>query len=121
MAWLLGPINSTNFLHLKFPIICGKTERGENITSLDSSRLADYLDLKSINLGELSTVLCNETLKPSRPRVLLRKMDPVQRALEYKSLIDNGTVRNQSELAVYLGTSRAWVSKALKALKTYVN
>ncbi|HEY9165528.1 MAG TPA: hypothetical protein VIS48_05150 [Candidatus Kryptonia bacterium] len=41
----------------------------------------------------------------------------MKRALEYKSLIDSGVVKNQSVLAVYLGTSRAWVSKALSALK----
>lgn len=45
------------------------------------------------------------------------KTDPLKRALEYKSLINSGIIKNQSELAIYLGKSRAWVSKVMKVLE----
>ncbi|HEY9165352.1 MAG TPA: hypothetical protein VIS48_04240 [Candidatus Kryptonia bacterium] len=45
------------------------------------------------------------------------KTDPLKRALEYKSLIDSEIIRNQSELAIYLGKSRAWVSKVMKVVE----
>ncbi|HEY9164611.1 MAG TPA: hypothetical protein VIS48_00455 [Candidatus Kryptonia bacterium] len=49
------------------------------------------------------------------------KTDPVKRAQAYKSLITSGIVKNQSELARNLGTTRAWVSKALKTLNDTKN
>ncbi len=41
----------------------------------------------------------------------------MRRAIEFKSLIESGVVKNQSELAAYLGKSRAWVSRVIGTLK----
>ncbi len=114
---LLGPPNSTNSLILNFPIICKKIERGENVFYLDSTKLAQYFDLKKVDIDNLSTALCDDVVRPEDRRSPAVKVDPVKRALEYKSLLDNGTVKNQAELAVHLGTSRARVSKALNIPK----
>jgi len=104
-------------LHLKFPIICRKIDRGENVFYLDSIQLFDYLDLEGVDTENLSTALCDELVKPRKPKPVSAEINPLKRAQQYKSLIDLGIVKNQSELADYLGKSRAWVSKAMKILR----
>jgi len=107
---LLGPPNSTNFLHLKFPLICNKIARGEHVFCLDSSRLAEYFDVRGLNVAELSTALCNKII-PVRERLAPnRSVDPVEKGRQYRRLLENGVVKNQSELAAYIGVSRAWMS-----------
>lgn len=94
-----------------------KIEKGENVFYLDLSKLDQYFNLKKVDIDILSSALCDKIIYHDRQRSPIVRTDPVKRVLEYKSLIDSGVVKNQSVLAVYLGTSRAWVSKALSALK----
>jgi len=119
MVQLLDPLNSTNFLHLKFPLICRKIQRGENVFYLDSSQFDEYFDVKGLDVEELSTALCERIILGKECETTGERVDPTERALEYMSLIENGIVKNQSELAAYLGVSRAWVSKALKILRRH--
>ena len=121
MTQLLGPPNSTNFFLLRFPIICGKISRGENIFCLDHSLIRQYFDLSPINIDKMSIALCdNRTPIRSFDQRPVPK-DPVARAVEYRSLIDKGIVKNQSELASYPGTSRPGLSKVLKVLRRPVD
>ncbi len=110
---LPGPCSSTNFLILKFPIICRKIGRGENVFCLDSTKLGEYLDLRDIDIEFLSTALCDRPTQVDEHKSSAQGVDPIRRALEYKSLMDAGIVKNQSGLAQYLGKSRAWVSNAM--------
>jgi len=76
---LLGPPKSTNFFHLKFPLICRKIQRGENVFYLDSTRLGDYFDVRGLNVAELSTALCDKLI-PTREHLAPKKrVDPVER------------------------------------------
>ena len=83
----------------------------------DSAKLGEYLELKNVDIEQLSTSLCDKRIRLDAKEPSVLNKDPLKRALEYKSLIETGVVKNQSELAAYLGTSRAWVSKVLKQLK----
>ena len=114
---LPGLPNSTNFLILKFPVICKKIERGENVFYLDATKVGRYSDLTNADINQLSTSLCGEVIPRTVEQSHTEKANQIRRALEYKSLIDNGIVKNQSELAKYLGKSRAWVSKVMKVLE----
>ena len=94
-----------------------KIQRGEHSLRLDSAALPDYFDLRRVDITKLSTALCDGrvTLKERyQPRI---KADPIARARQFQSMIDSGVIKNQSELAAFLGTSRAWISKSLKVLR----
>ncbi|HEY9165361.1 MAG TPA: hypothetical protein VIS48_04285 [Candidatus Kryptonia bacterium] len=112
---------STQFhqlFNLQFPIICRKIGRGENVFYLDSTRLGQYLNFKNVNIESLSTTLRDTSIQVDRYKLPTQRVDPLKRALEYRSLIHTGIVKNQSELAAYLGTSRMWISKVMKILKS---
>ncbi len=117
MVQLLDPHSSINFLHLKFPIICRKIDRGENIFYLDTARMSEYFNLGGADAEILPTSLCSNIVSSKKPNSLRSKVGPMRRALEFKSLIESGVVKNQSELAAYLGKSRAWVSRVIGTLK----
>jgi len=119
MVQLLGLLDSNNFSHLKFPLICKKIQRGENVFCLDSSRLGDYLDARGLIIEELSAALCERIIHRKNGEKRRKSVDPMKRAQECRSLIENRLVKNQSELAAYVGVSRAWVSKALRLLKMH--
>jgi hypothetical protein len=55
------------------------------------------------------------TSSPAKPKA---KRDPLALARYYQSLLDDGTVTNQAELARHLGVTQARVSQVLRRLKT---
>jgi len=96
-----------------------KIERGENIFYLDSTKLARYFDVKNVDAENLSTALCDKAIQHAEATKHAEKVDPLKRAHQYSTLIETRVVKNQSELAKYLGKSRAWVSKVMKVLEKY--
>jgi DNA-binding MarR family transcriptional regulator len=51
------------------------------------------------------------------PVKIVAKMDRLSLAIRYRELIDQGYVKNQSDLARHLGVSRAWITKVMNELK----
>ncbi|HUI30232.1 MAG TPA: hypothetical protein VLX91_08435 [Candidatus Acidoferrales bacterium] len=112
----LGPPKSTNLLHLKIPIICRKKDRGENISYLDSASMAPHFNLEG-DIEIPSIAPCDKIKLAVKPALVPTKVDPITRALQYKTLIEDGFVKNQSELPACLRRSRAWVSRVMRILR----
>ena len=115
--WLRAPLKYTNFFKLRFPIIAAKVQRGEHSLRLNSAVLPDFFDLRKVDIQKLSTALCDGRLTLREQHKSKIKADPIARARQFQAMIDSGIVKNQAQLAVYLGTSRAWVSKVMKLTK----
>jgi len=97
---------------LELPIFIAKSTNGKLKLTIDREELPNYLDLsleKCYQLTEGFYLPETKIIKGSRVKIDYQKL-----ANEYKSLIDNGTVLNQADLARKLNVSRAWVTKVLK-------
>jgi len=82
MSLLLGLPNSTKYSILKFPIICKKIERGENVFYLDLTKLARYFDAKNVDAENMSTARCDKWTRRDAGKPPAMKTDPSQQALD---------------------------------------
>ena len=98
-------------------VFAGKFKERENVFYLDPSQLVEYFDAGALNVGELSMALCDGIIPRNKLRIEGKKVGPLERAHQYRSLIENGVVKNQSELAAYIEVSRAWVSKTMSIME----
>lgn len=94
------------------PLFIAKSNNNKLKLTIDREELPNYLDLSLKKCYQLTEgFYLPETKIITKPRI---KIDYQKLANEYKSLIDNGTVLNQADLARKLNISRAWVTKVLK-------
>ncbi len=97
---------------LELPIFIAKSTNGRLKLTIDREELPNYLDLSRKKCYQLTDgFYLPETKIINESRV---KIDYHKLSNEYKSLIDNGTVLNQADLARKLNVSRAWVTKVFR-------
>lgn len=94
------------------PLLIAKSTNGKLKLTIDREELPNYLDLSLKKCYQLTEgFYLPETKIIEGPRV---KIDYQKLSNEYKSLIDNGTVLNQADLARKLKVSRTWITKVFR-------
>ena len=58
--------------------------------------MKEHFDFGNTDLDILSATLCDKVISAKKPKSAPTKVDPIKRALEYESPIENGFVENQA-------------------------
>jgi hypothetical protein len=109
-------LEDSNSVLLKISIEIQRLEHGQRLICMDSDRLPEELGLTGDGIESLSLAgLVRHRPQKPRPK---ERIDCSALQQCYARMLAEEPFSNQTELALYLGVSRFWVSRVLKGVNS---